>query len=358
MKVGIVGAPGAGKTALFRALTHAHESRAGHAGVSTGVVPAPDERFDWLVDLYKPKKATPATIEFVDGAPSTSGEDFRKFTSEFFAQVRSVDALLHVVRAFESDLLGAPSPVADLQRVQDELVLVDLQMAESRLDKLDKQLISVRAGTVTPQTIERDLMREIHSWLEAEKPLTQFPFGPDQTKMVRGFEFLTLKPAMVVANVSEEQVGKRLSGPAAEMEERCRAIGLPCEAVCAKLEEEIAQLPEEEQAEYAQAMGLEHPARETVVREAYRATGMITFFTVSEPEIRAWTIHAGSHVIEAAEKVHTDMARGFIRAEVAAFDTVRAAGSWEAAKHQGKVELHQKDYVVRDGDIVYIRFKV
>ncbi|MDO8682170.1 MAG: DUF933 domain-containing protein [Armatimonadota bacterium] len=360
MKVGIVGLPGVGKTTLFRALTHGaatQEARGAQAGITTGVVTVPDERFDWLVDHHKPKKATPASVEFVDGAPSM-GEEVRKFVANFLTQVRSVDALLHLVRTFESDLLGSPTPITDLQRIQDELILADLQMVETRMERLEKQLHGTKTGAVTPHTIERDLMREIKDWLEAEKSLAAFEFTPDQTKTIRGFEFLTLKPAMVVANIAEDEVGKELSGQAAELKTHCEANGLPFEALCAKLEAEIAELPEDEQQSYLEAMGVEQPARNTIVREAYKATGMMSFFTAGEPEVRAWTISAGSPVIEAAEKIHSDIARGFIRAEVANFDVVKEAGSWETAKQQGKVDLHMKDYVVKDGDIMYIRFKV
>ncbi|MDO8586929.1 MAG: DUF933 domain-containing protein [Armatimonadota bacterium] len=357
MKIGIVGLPSAGKTSLFRALTHGSATQEGHSGISAGAVPVPDDRFDWLVDHHKPKKATPATVEFVDGPPSM-GEETRKFVANFLAQVRSVDALLHLVRAFESDILGAPNPVSDLQRIQDELTLADMQMVETRLERLDKTLHSTKAGVVTPQTIERDLMREIKDWLDAGKLLTAFEFTEDQLKTISGFEFLTLKPAMVVANVAEDEAGKDVSGAAAELRDYCEGNGLPFEALCAKLEAEIAELPEQEHAEYLEAMGLDRPAREKVVREAYRATGMISFFTAGDPEVRAWTIAAGSHVIDAAEKIHSDIARGFIRAEVANFDVVKACGSWEEAKRLGKVELHIKDYVVKDGDVIYIRFKI
>jgi len=342
VKVGIVGLPGVGKTCLFRALTHGSATQEGHTGISSGVVPVPDGRFDWLVERHKPKKATPATVEFVDGAPSM-GEDTRKFIASFLAQVRSVDALLHLVRAFESDILGAPNPVGDLQRMQDELTLADMQMVESRLERLEKSLHSTKIGTVTPQTIERDLMRTIKDWLEAEKPLASLEFTGDQAKVVSGFEFLTLKPAMVVANVAEGQAGKDVSGPAAELRDYCEANGLPFEFLCAELESEIAELPEQEQAEFLEAMGLDRPAGEKVIREAYRATRMISFFTMGDPEVRAWTIPAGSHVIDAAEKIHTDLARGFIRAEVANFDAVKEAGGWEEAKRLGKVELHTRE---------------
>jgi GTP-binding protein YchF len=357
LKVGIVGLPGVGKTTLFRALTHGSATQESHSGISNGVVPVPDERFDWQVEFFKPKKATPAVVEFVDGAPSM-GEDTRKFIAGFLAQVRSVDALLHLVRCYESDILGAPSPASDLQRILDELVLADLQMVETRLERLEKSLHSTKAGTVTVHTIERDLMRQIRDWLEAEKPLAAFPFTGDQSKQVSGFEFLTLKPAMVVANTSEAEVGQEPAGPVAELKSYCETNGLEFVAVCAKVEAEIAELPEQEQAEYLEAMGLERPARNQIIQEAYRATGMISFFTSGEPEVRAWTIAAGSHVIEAAEKIHSDIARGFIRAEVANYDVVKEAGGWDEAKRQSKVGLYMKDYVMQDGDVVYIRFKV
>jgi ribosome-binding ATPase len=357
MKVGIVGLPGAGKTSLFRSVTHGSATQEGHTGISSAVVAVPDERFDWQVEFYKPKKATPAVVEFVDGAPAM-GEDVRKFIAGFLAQVRSVDALLHLVRCFDSEILGAASPTSDLQRIQDELVLADLQMVETRLERLEKSLHGTKTGAVTSNTIERDLMVEIKNWLEAEKPIAAFPFTEDQRRLVKGFEFLTLKPAMVVANTSEDEVGQEPAGAIAELKAHCEQNKMQFEAVCAKVEAEIAELPEQEQGEYLEAMGLERPARNRIIQEAYRATGMICFFTSGEPEVRAWTIPDGAHVIDAAEKIHSDIARGFIRAEVANYDVVKEAGGWEEAKRQNKVGLHMKDYVMQDGDLVYIRFKI
>lgn len=361
MKAGIVGWPRTGKTTLFRALTHgsAHEASVGAHGehILTGVVRVHDERFQFLVDHYKPKKATPATIEFVDGAGRiTEEERGAKLGKDFFADVRTVDALIHVVRCFTNPPAGLespPDPVREVELLSEEFILSDLQLIETRLSKLEKSLVSVKHGAVTPETIERDLLLMLKEHLESGKAISAAGLTPDEEKMVRGYDFISLKPLVLVANIGED----RLTGePSAEVQ-ALRSSGLPLMEICARLEAEIAELPEDEQAEYLEAMGLPEPAVGKVIHEIYRALGLCSFFTLSEAEIRAWTLPEGSHVIEAAAKIHTDMARGFIRAEVGHFDDVKRAGSWEAAKQANLVELHGKEYVVQDGDIIYIRFK-
>jgi len=355
MKVGIVGLPGVGKTTLFRAIAGGagHEER----GVHVAVVRVPDERFDWLVERVKPKKATPATIEFIDGVGPIGGEGRGKFGADFFAELRKVDALVHVIRAFTTELGEPPTPVKDARELSDELILADLQVVESRLSKLEKSLISVKHGAVTPETIERDLLLRVRGVLEAGGRVDSIKFTPDEERMLRGFEFLTQKPQILVANVPEGEINVE-SEPVRELQNYAAQQNLSLLVLSADLEAQIAELPEEEQAEYLAAMGLQEPASKQLIRECYRALGVITFFTATEPEVRAWTIRAGSPVIDAAEKIHTDIARGFIRAEVAHFEDVKRAGGWEEAKRAGLVELHTKEYVVQDGDVIYIRFKV
>ena len=361
MKAGIVGLPRTGKTMLFRALTHgsAYEESPGAHGehILTGVVRVPDERFQFLVDYYKPKKATPATIEFVDGAGRiTEEERGTKLGKDFFADIRTVDALVHVVRCFTNPPAGIdtpPDPAKEVTLLSEDFILSDLQLIETRLTKLEKSLISVRHGVVTPETIERDLLMILKEHLEAGKAVSAAGLTSDQEKQIRGYDFISLKPLVLVANLGEDQ----LSGAPSPDALKLRSSGLPLVEICARLEAEIAELPEEEQVEYLEAMGLPEPAVGKVVHDFYRAIGLCSFFTLSEAEIRSWTLPEGSHVIDAAAKIHTDMAKGFIRAEVGHFNDIKKTGSWEAAKQAGLVELHGKEYVVRDGDIIYIRFK-
>jgi len=363
MRVGIVGLPQTGKTTLFRALTKGTvntDSLGAQSGKAlVGVVAVPDPRFDWLVEENSPKKVTPATIEFVDGAAKVGGADQKtRFGSDFFADVRNVDALVHVVRVFESDLGEAPTPLADARNFAEELVLADLQMIESKLQRMEKGLRGVKSGAVTPETLERDLLLEIQKSLEEGKMTRSMNLSPEQSKIISSFQFLTLQPMIVVANVTEDKAAEGIGPELAELKDYCESNDMSLLALSAKIEAEIAELPEEEEGEFLESMGLSEPARNVLIRECYRKLGLLCFFTAGEPEVRAWTITAGSPVIEAAGKIHSDIARGFIRAEVGHFEDVKNAGGWEEAKRANLVELHTKEYIVQDGDVMYIRFKV
>ena len=359
MKVGIVGLRQAGKTTLFRAVTKGQAPVDEYGGrPNIGVVSVPDERLKWIAEQYKPKKVTPAAVEFIDGAAKVGAEQRGKFGSDFFADVRAVDALLHVVRAFTSPAGDPPTSARDARELTEELILADLQSIETRLTRLEKSLISVRHGTSTPETIERDLLVQIKGALESGRLVKSIPLTPDQEKMIRGFDFMTGKPQIVVANIPESEIGRPESEPIKELRSYCEEAGLAMLPISAKFEAEVAELPEEEQREYLESVGLKESACDRLIAEIYKALALVTFYTASEPEVRAWTVPKGTHVIDAAAKIHTDMARGFIRAEVGHFDEVKAAGGWEEAKRAGVVHLQMKDYVVQDGDIIYIRFKV
>ncbi len=365
MKAGIVGLPSTGKTTLFRALTHGSAREESSTSRSetflVGVVRVPDPRFDYLVQQYHPKKATPATIEFVDGAGKITDEERGlKIGRDFFADIRTVDALVHIVRCFKNPAAGIdndPDPIKEVEILKEELVFSDLQIIETRLTKLQKSLHSTKAGVVTSATIERDLLLTIQQRLESGNSLADIELNPDQQKLLRSYDFVTLKPLVIVANISENEINANFSDSFISLKSYCDANNLPLTAISAKIEAEIAELPEEEQSEYLEAMGLPEPAVGKVVHEIYRALGLLSFFTAGEPEVRAWTLKEGSTVLEAAGTIHTDLARGFIRAEVGHFEDVKQAGSWEAAKQSGLVELHGKEYIVQDGDILYIRFK-
>jgi GTP-binding protein YchF len=347
-----------GKTTLFRALTRGTVKTDDFGEAHVGVVRVPDPRIDYFAAEYKPKKTTYANIEFIDGAAKIAQEDSRtKFGSDFFADVRQVDALVHVVRGFESATGDAPNPTSDAQALNDELLLADLQMVENRMERIEKQLHGVKKGATTPATIEMALLERMKGLLEEGKSLKAVEFTPDEEKSIRGYDFLTLKPMMLMLNIPEEEIGET-SETAQRFNAYCEDSGIPCFTLCAKVEMEVAELSDEEEAEFLSSMGIAEPARNVLIQACYRALGLISFITAGEPEVRAWTLKDGSKAVEAAGTIHSDLARGFIRMEVANFKDVEAAGGWEAAKQKGIVQLQGKEYVMQDGDVVYIRFKV
>jgi GTP-binding protein YchF len=359
LKVGIVGLTQSGKTTLFRAITQGKAPIDEYGGKSNiGVVAVPDERMDWLVEKNNPKKVTPATIEVIDSAAKIGGDQKTKITADLYRDIQAVDALIHVVRAFTSPAGEPPTPGKDARDLTEELILADLQSVETRLTRIEKSLHGVKQGATTPQTMERDLLLQIKDTLEAGEFIKSLSLTPDQEKLVKGYDFMSQKPQIIVANISEEEIGQPESEAVKELRAYCEESSIPMLVLSAKVEAEIAELPEDEQKEYLEAMGLEKPARDRLIAETYRSLGLITFFTAGEPEVRAWSLRVGSPVVDAAGTIHSDLARGFIRAEVGHYDDVKSAGGWEEAKRAGVVSLHMKDYIVQDGDILYIRFKV
>lgn len=366
MKAGIIGLPTVGKTTLFNVLTRCDapvSQFGGHRGEArVGVISVPDERFDNLVRVYKPKKVSPAAIEVIDGAAPIGIDRGGKFGTDFFTGIRSVDALIHVVRAFSSSSVPEPEngldPLRDLASVNDELMLADLGLVETRLERIEKGLRNRKVDPNNPAAVEKDLMLRIRAHMEEEKPLKTLELTPDEVKSIRSFDFLTLKPMIVVVNLSEDHDcdtdGSMLGG----LREFCASEGMELIEFAACVEAEIAQLPPEEEKEYMEAMGIKRPARDMVVQSAFRALGLISFFTFGEDEVKAWTIRKGEKAVEAAGEIHSDLARGFIRAEILSYGDYEAAGAWEAAKSAGKVRLESKDYVMKDGDMMIVRFKV
>jgi len=359
MKVGIVGLSGSGKTTLFRALTRGavrvdpHDTKA-----HIGVVSVPDERVDFLAADAKPKKVTHASIEFIDGAGRVGGDDGRaSLSAAFFADVRQVDALVDVVRGFPSIAGDQPTARQDLRMLLDELVLADLQLVENRMERVEKQLHGVKKGVTTPGTIEMALLERLHKHLEQGQSLKTLELSVDEEKSIRGYDLLTRKPLMAVLNIPEAQIGSP-SDSTREFHASCEQAAIPALDLCADVEMQVAELEDEEEAEFLESLGIAEPARNVLIRECYKTLGLLSFFTIGEPEVRAWTLRAGSKAIDAAAAIHSDLARGFIRAEVGAFEDVRAAGGWEASRKSGATQLHGKDYEVKDGDVVYIRFKV
>jgi GTP-binding protein YchF len=367
LKVGLIGLPQAGKTTLFHALTRGEGSPAGGGSAAiVSVVPVPDTRYDFAIDLFHPKKRTAATIEFTDGAAQlTAGEGrtAQKFGSDFFVGIRSVDALVLVVRAFETPSLPPPdsglNPLREYQAITEELLLGDLQVIENRLERIDKQLKTRKSGVPSPEVTEREILLKIKAVLDDFKPVSGIELTDDERKIIKNFDFLTGKPLIAVANVGESDIaegeGLALLQP---LRDRCAEEGIAFIALCAAAESEVAQLPDEDQREFLDALGIAAPARNRLIQAAYAALGVMSFFTVGEDEVRAWTIPAGSNALTAAGRIHSDLARGFIRAEVLAFDDLIASGTWDAAKAANKLRLEGKEYPVKDGDILHVRFKV
>ncbi|RMD96203.1 MAG: redox-regulated ATPase YchF [Deltaproteobacteria bacterium] len=341
MKVGLIGLAGSGKTTVFNALTGSQITVG--MGKRTewhlGVIKVPDERVDRLAAIFKPKKVTYAEIEFVDFAGVTAERSGTAFSPQAIAQMRAVDALVFVLQGW-----GGADPATAAEAIETELILADMIVVEKRLSRL------VKAGT---KGIERDVLTRALATLEGETPLRRLELSEAEAKAIQGFQFLSGKPALLLVNVGEEDISD--PSPILAGMER---FGLETLALCGTLEAEIAALEPEEQHEFLEDLGLSAPARDRFIRAAYRMLNLVSFLTVGEDEVRAWTIERGLPALKAAGKIHSDIERGFIRAEVIPYETFIEIGDLKRAKELGKLSLEGKDYVVQDGDIVHFRFNV
>lgn len=359
MQIGIIGLPLAGKTTLFNLLTGGQAAPGGGRGqVHLGVAKVPDRRLDVLAAMYHPRKVTPATIEFTDIAGFLPGETDRAKLNAFLQGVRRSDALLHVVRAFESATLphplGAVDPVRDAREVDTELLLADLQVAEGALARLQ-----VARRRSPEEEAQLALLQRCRAALEAGRPVRDLGLADDEERLLRGYAFLTARPLLVAVNLSEEQLRAGDYPGRAGLADYCRRQGggEPVE-FCGTVEAEIAALDEADREAFLEEYGLAEPGIARIARVAYAALGLISFLTAGEEEVRAWPIRRGLTAKQAAGKVHSDIEKGFIRAEVVAFEDLVAAGSLKAARERGLVRLEGRDYVVRDGDVVVFRFNV
>jgi len=355
MKVGIVGFAGSGKTTVFNALTGlaAETGFGGRDRANVGVIKVPDPRVDKLAQIYSPKKKTYAEISFVDVAGPEQHEAAGPGRSEtgldpkLVQHMREVDALVHVVRDFQSPYLARAADAAgDIRAFEDELILTDLVQVENRVARLKKERDSER---------ERDLFDRLKADLESEKALRDIEITPEENALVAGFRFLSLKPLLLLINAGEDQVA---SGPSPEALGLAAKKGLTCIQMSGKSEMEIAELEPEEQREFLRDLGIQEPARDRFVRAAYALLDLISFLTAGEDECRAWPIKRGTNAQKAAGKIHSDIERGFIRAEVARFEDLAALGTISACREHGKLRLEGKDYIVQDGDVINFRFNV
>jgi GTP-binding protein YchF len=353
MRVAIVGFPFSGKTTLFTALSGIPRDHLKISEENLAAVKIPEPRLDWLERLYKPRKRTEATMEFVDLPGSTEGELEHAGLTHHLPTLRQADALLLVVRSFVTEAVpthrGRIDPAEDLQLLREEMLLADLVICDNRVEKLEKSLTRP-AKDRDHQKHELSLLQRCRACLEKERPLSGEVQPGEEERMLRSFGFLTQKPWVVVRNVGEDEIGR---GEPLHDEHASASL-----TACATIESELMQMAPEERPEFMAGFGIQALARDRVLRACFDALGMICFLTVGEDEVRAWPVSRGTSAVDAAGKIHSDLARGFIRAETVAYDDLHAAGSMRDAKAAGKVRQEPRGYVVRDGDILNIKFNV
>lgn len=353
MHIGILGYPRAGKSTLFKALLghKGHHAGGRKEGYDKGVVKVPDSRIDFLAELYQPKKTTYAEIEFWD---SQALDEAKTEKQELPTYLRQADSLVAIIAAFEGPSVvhskGSVNPQRDIDDLNAELVFSDLILVEKRLGKLANDLKRGHKEVVE----EVKFLERLKAALEANKPLRALDLTPDERKAIRGFEFLSLKPVLWVINIGEKDLSRR-----AEIEGSFASTpDSEFYAVCAEIEAEIAELPEADRPAFLADLGIAEPALFGMIRHIFHLSGLISFFTAGEPEVRAWTVLRGAKAPQAAGAIHSDFEKGFIRAEVVHFDRLKEFGNIHKAKERGQLRLEGKEYVVQDGDVILFRFNV
>ena len=366
MKLGIVGLPNVGKSTLFNSLTKAGAESANYPfctiDPNVGVVTVPDERLNVLGEMYHTKKIIPAAIEFVDIAGLVKGASKGEgLGNQFLANIREVDAIVHVVRCFEDSNIvhvdGSIDPLRDIETINLELIFSDLEILERRISK------AVRAAR-NDKTIAKELalMERIKAHLEDGKMAKSFDDinDEDEQQWLESYNLLTYKPVIFAANVAEDDLADDGASNAGVQAVREYAKREDCEVfvVCAEIEQEIAELDDDEKSMFLEELGLKESGLEKLIKASYSLLVLISYLTAGEPEVRAWTIKKGTKAPQAAGKIHSDFERGFIRAEIVSYDDLMACGTYNAAKEKGLVRLEGKEYVVQDGDIILFRFNV
>jgi len=358
MKTGIIGLPQVGKTSLFRILTKANLSEHAYSNpreAHIGVAKVPDDRLDRLAALYNPKKLTHASVEYVD--VGAIGQEALKETA-YLGNLRSVDALAHVVRAFADPSIphvGPVDPLRDIKNVEFDLMVSDLGQIEKRLERLEKDLKKMRSPDLEK---EFDLLKRAKTHIEGEHPLREMEMTPEDKKRLRGFMFLSEKPILYVLNIGESTaLGDDLDNAVAKyrLTEVAARPNVGAAAICGKVEAELAEMSDADAAEFLSSYGLKESGLVRLIRTTYALLGLISFFTAGQDECRAWTIPVHTRAVEAAGAIHTDLEKHFIRAETIRWDQLLEAGSEADARARGTLRLEGKEYIVQDGDVMHIR---